>query len=575
MQPAANRNEIFTFVFLSFLSICLGIILSPTKAVAQEKTHPSTWVKDHGKEYVESPFLCKACHGEELDGSIAGIPCNLCHLTPKHPMDWKETHGPEYLKDKSQCITCHTKKPFSGEKRPWSMNCTRCHSINADPSRWQQESHTSQVYVNSYNTGMIYEDRFGEKNFVSDNYFGVNYSERSKQIIFNSQARLSREWLHQTQNFDLYEASLQFDNLLKNRVNLSLGRQSFLSNVDFFLVDGVTVNIRPVTWFDVDLYAGIPRYIERGDIDGDIGLVTGLNWTLKETKSYTSARLGVSYQKQNFNSNDWDVTDKMYVSGSFSQGVSIFRFYGLGEYDLTSQIAQSGSVGVEIYPFAKKIGFLIEGDYYNESRSDALDSVFTFFSTSSLWQGKGGIFVNAVKNLNLYQNFSLQRYDIQDSEFRYGFNAETGGAYYIEKWRTDVSAAYFFIRSYGGVLHGGKLGAYTDWSNRIYSNLTVDAVTYEKVTNDDNKGVSASLTGGVKITPELSFSTVVEYIFNDVMERDLRGLLRLDYIFNKKFLEFDKKNAARDEAKKSAVVTPSSTTETSAPPVLPASTGTL
>jgi hypothetical protein len=525
-----------------------GWTIRPISA-EEESVHPENWIQFHGKEYVVMPDLCTTCHDDDLSGGLADMPCDLCHISPKHPENWKEEHGQEYLKDKSQCTTCHGNHPFDGSKKPMSMNCQRCHSINSDISKWQSESHTSHVFINFDNDLQINEDSFGNTKFTSNNYFGLHFSERSKQISFTSQFRFNREWIGETQGFDIFEANLQIDNLFKNTVTLNLGRQAFLSNTDFYLVDGVSAYISPFKWFDFYVFAGIPRFIEDSDVTGDIGFASGFSWILEES-NYTNARFDFVYQDRDIdNSNTADAAD-VYIAGSASKGIGIFKLYGLSEYNLTDKLVQTGTFGAEAYPFTKKIGFLLEGSYFNETRNDTLETVFEIFSIDSLWQFKSGVFIDFIKNTHLYHNFAYQRYQVLDGQSRNGWNIETGIIHYLAKLKLEASLAHYFIKSYGGTLHGIKGELNEDWSRRIYSNLILDYITYEKVTNDNNNGLNLIFKNGLNVFPGISVDGSVEYLVSDVLVNDLRGIFRVNYLFDKKFLAFDKRKELKEKETK-------------------------
>lgn len=498
--------------------------------------HPDDWIKIHGKKFAENNSACTICHAKDLSGGVTGFKCDLCHLMPKHPKDWKGTHGPQYLANKKQCTLCHGTNPFDGTKTPYSMNCTRCHSINTAIPKWQAESHTSQFYFNIHQNAQIREDRFENREFETNTYAGFHITENSRQIISSVQMGFTREWVGNDNNFNLFEAYVEVDNLLKNHLDITIGRQGFGAQIDYFLMDGINLYFKPHKYFDISVYAGIPRYIEEGDFEGEIGLIAGFSWILNEI-NYTNARVDFLYQKKNFSNNNLNNTDKMYIGASFSKGISIFKIYGLGEYDLTDTLPIALTFGTEIYPFVKKVSFVIEGSYFNESRNDNLGSVFTIFSEGALWQARAGVSIDIVKNLNIHDYFSFQRYEVLDGLHKNGFNNELGLRYYFEKIRLDSALTYYFYRSYGGTLHGVNLDLYEKWSRRFYTRLFVDFMTYTKITNNDDTGLNLLLEAGINIIPGLTFSAAAEYARNDVFRNDLRGTFILDYTFNTKYLD--------------------------------------
>lgn len=517
-------------------------IQQPVQPPAQQppsvtaRQHPVDWVHHHGKKYVEYPALCQACHGSDLSGGMAGIMCNLCHLKPNHPPDWKDIHGQEYIKDKKQCVLCHGGQPFSGEKRPWAMNCTRCHSVGRNIARFQNESHTSSVNFNISQNVQAMEDRFGHKGFESNHYLGFHVSEASQQISSSTQLRIARNWIDEKTNFDLFESYVEVENLFKNKLDLMVGRQGFGSNMDYFLLDGINVLFKPNPFFDVSLYAGVPRYIDLDDIGGETGFASGISLLLREIH-HTKARLDLHYMKQNLFDTLDSNTDKIYLGASLSKGISIFRFYGLGEYDVFENQPNTISVGAEIYPFVKKIGFLLEGSFFNESRDDELETIFKIFSAGALWQARAGVFFDVIEDLHLFSNFSLQRYDVLDGATRNGYNLKSGIGYDFENIRLESEAYHYFVKSYGGTVNGVVLSLYEEWISKFYTRLILDYLIYTKVNNDDNNAFNVILSNGFQLKPYLFLSATAEYANNDVMENELRAWFSFDYFFHRKFLD--------------------------------------
>ncbi len=433
------------------------------------------------------------------------------------------------------------------------MNCTRCHSVNSDISRWQPESQTSQAYINFSNSLQTLENRFGNRELTTDTYGGFHLSERSEQMAVSSQFRLSREWEGETMNGDLYEAQFQMDNLLDNRLDITLGRQAFISNVDFFLADGATFITKPSKWFDLSTFVGIPRYIERNDLDGEVGIVAGQSVILKEI-DYTNARLDFTYQKDDFSTADTPShdPDEMTVSLSASKGISVFKLYGLGEYYLTDPTLQTATIGAEIYPFPRRVGFLLEGSRFNESRERDFDTVYKMFAVDEMWQLRSGVFFSPMKNLRFEQDLSYQSYHVLDDYRKYGINAKTAVSYRFDPIKLDMDAAYSFVTSYGGTANGARVMFYEEWTDAFFSSLFADYVRYSKITGDNNDGFDVGFTSGMKFAPAFTASGTLEYLKNDVFDDELRGLFKLDYLFDMKFLEFDKRKAEREKAREKA-----------------------
>ncbi len=526
-----------SLLFLGVLTLSLILFFGLTRAQSPGKIHPDNWVTTHGPEFFAKKDACLSCHGDRLDGGAVGVACNTCHLSPKHPDNWLDEHGTAYSNNKEQCTICHGASSFGLSSEKSTSKCLSCHTGKLDTSKWQQESNSNTFNATLSNEAQIRTNQNGDREYETENKIGFHAVEQNRNISFTSQFRYSREWNSGDDNIDLYETNIQLGSLFNNHASLNLGRQSLISNVDYILMDGLALTLAPSRVFDVELFAGVPRYFEEGDFDGEVGLVSGLSFVLNQV-AYTNARVDVLYQKKNFDNNQLNDTDKIYLSGSASKGVSIFRFYGLGEYDLTDTLPTTITLGTEIYPFVQKVGFLIEGNYFDESRNDNLETIFSILSADRLWQIKSGVFVNAIKHLGLYQNFSLQRFQVLAGQSEDGYNAETGLSYDFDKINLNANLGYYFIDSYGGTLHGVRTALYESWTQNVFSLFSADYVTYTKVTNDNDAGLSFKGTTGVNLNNGLTLAAALEYNYNNAFEHDVRGTFLLNYYFSNHFSDW-------------------------------------
>jgi len=136
---------------------------------SEKGSHAEDWLpKQHSLSAKENQNVCKECHGEELNGGIAGVSCTLCHMeSPEaiHPLDWQDTtavprgvvkhrwyvmqngtercasqycHGADLggvAASGIDCKSCHT------FVIPKSDNCTACHGF--PPASGKHSQHVS------------------------------------------------------------------------------------------------------------------------------------------------------------------------------------------------------------------------------------------------------------------------------------------------------------------------------------------------------------------------------------------------------------------------------------------------
>lgn len=120
-------------------------------------SHATDWLPAKHKESAQAEInVCKECHGEELNGGIAGVTCTQCHIggaESVHPLDWQDTSATPNGKVKhrwyviqngtvscenqychgaslagvtdsgNNCADCHT------YKIPTVANCSTCHDF--------------------------------------------------------------------------------------------------------------------------------------------------------------------------------------------------------------------------------------------------------------------------------------------------------------------------------------------------------------------------------------------------------------------------------------------------------------
>jgi len=90
------------------------------------KTHPTDYIKAHGKLALANETDCLRCHHDKVDF------CDSCHAkpTPGHYSgDWRYSHGEQARGDRGRCLGCHS----------YQILCKQCHEVS-HPADWT-ESH--------------------------------------------------------------------------------------------------------------------------------------------------------------------------------------------------------------------------------------------------------------------------------------------------------------------------------------------------------------------------------------------------------------------------------------------------
>jgi mono/diheme cytochrome c family protein len=124
------KNSILIFSIIGFLMISC----SEKKEPVGINTHPSEWLKNHGKVILQdSSFTlqsCQTCHGANYQGGASKVSCLNCHTYP-HTDSWSQPSSGEFhgviAKDagNDKCQICHGENYQGGSSK---ISCYTCHN---------------------------------------------------------------------------------------------------------------------------------------------------------------------------------------------------------------------------------------------------------------------------------------------------------------------------------------------------------------------------------------------------------------------------------------------------------------
>ena len=287
--------------------------------------------------------------------------------------------------------------------------------------------------------------------------------------------------------FQVYGAYVDWNRLLKNHVDLSLGRKFYFNGVGVGYLDGAFLSIRPAKKVSVAIFGGVEVPYDRSA--KIYRLQDGYIFGGKiEAKRILGTRLGVSfYQKVRSNSAYWQLVG-MNVSRAF--GRSIFWNTRVS-FNLLESTLQKALVNLRWLPTSKLL-FYVEGFYRKPHIYH--DSFFQRFELNALTQGR----------FNTVYYFSK----------KYGL---TGDLLWIQSEEKQAQKIRLGVLTpYGIIGFQQDLGA-AGFQTRLYADA------------------SYVLTSGLKARLLLDFSN---YQISDWSESYIQvgSAFRLDYQINKKFL---------------------------------------
>ncbi|MFZ5827311.1 MAG: cytochrome c3 family protein [Bacillota bacterium] len=88
--------------------------------------HPDNFLAVHGKEALQAPAVCTACHSSQNPvnpraAHASKTYCGACHDAYQHPKGWVAGHGAQVT---GSCATCHSMKEEQGTHNA----CAACHT---------------------------------------------------------------------------------------------------------------------------------------------------------------------------------------------------------------------------------------------------------------------------------------------------------------------------------------------------------------------------------------------------------------------------------------------------------------
>jgi hypothetical protein len=392
---------------------------------------------------------------------------------------------------------------------------------------------TGNFHLDTMVLGQVRNDENSQREIPTSGFLGMAMDLPQSHLVMETDMRVFRDVEKKLDDYDLYQAVLHWHPL--EALKIDFGRQFLNQGFTAEMVDALTVTFMPLPILDIAFYSGIPRSVEIGDFNKNDGLLSGLTIGLKKTP-HTSAKFYTTWRKLSVSTMDLTQNDLIHVGANFSHEVAtgIASTYVILEYDVTGKVLDTGIGGIDIYP-AQRIALNFEGSYSKVNRTRNQPTILSLLAHDQLliWR-VATTWTLIPKFLDVTQSYSYQRIELQNNVLRHGHLADLALPLSLEAIHLSIEPGYYFARSFGGTLHGGRALLHEQWTDEFYTEVVVDFTKYTKVTSNNDIAFSSVAWAGYEILKGWTLSGGAEYNKNNEFNKDIRGSFKIEYTFDHK-----------------------------------------
>lgn len=379
--------------------------------------------------------------------------------------------------------------------------------------------------------GQVRENSRSQREIPVNGFAGMQSSFEKWNFSTFANGRVMRDFEQNLDEADLYQGYFHLQPM--EALQFDVGRQFVSQGFFASVLDGAQITVAPWEHVDFIAYSGVPRSVEIGDFNTNDGLLTGLSIALTNF-SRTAVSVHGAWRKNNILIDNLTQNDEVRVGGNFSHQFAISStplFYGMAEYDVTGEILETGTAGFDIYP-GRRLSFNGEFQYFNIGREQTRQTIQRLFTGGRLIGGRVAPTLTLVpRALDWFASYGYQSAEIRDGDQRNSHILESGFRWTLAAVNLETEAAYYYSRSFGGHVHGGRLTLMEQFTEKFYADLTGDFSQYRKITNDNDIAFSGVIWTGYEILKDFLVSGGFEYNKNDFFNNEYRGSFRIDYHF--------------------------------------------
>ncbi|MGH7851605.1 MAG: hypothetical protein ACREOP_15035 [Thermodesulfobacteriota bacterium] len=376
----------------------------------------------------------------------------------------------------------------------------------------------------------------GDKKYVYPFYQYLDLSTASPDhnVYFNTFLRGREIFNGDQESLDVYNAFVEISNT-PGTYEVRLGRQAVTEGVNFVLMDGALVKVKPLKGLEITAYGGYqendlqPEPERPGDSFGIFGIKL-------KTDAILGSIISVGYElyaPDNFSSRQF-INVAFNRAGPFTDYADV---YGLAEIDVGEGNLGLLTTGVGI-TVLRSLYLNLEYDNYNldqERDEFRLDPIFDIFSVGRLQQARVGVTFVPVSYLEINGSYAYSHYDPSEDESTNGNIAKIG--FMFDFWKNiGLRAFQGFYYIDGGGETDYAVGLNTSLYEQVMSGWQLQFAFayayYNKITNQSGNAFSYIVGSDYVLMKDLVLRTALEFNTNQDFHRDIRVDLGLSYFFS-------------------------------------------
>ncbi len=401
------------------------------------------------------------------------------------------------------------------------------------------EPQTVGVYGNTTSlfqapSSILLPDRSEKDIYPFYQYLDLNVTSPRHNIFSSTYLRGRNIFEGEEKSIDVYNAFIDFSNF-KKTIDVRLGRQVIAESVNYILLDGALLRIKPFTGLELIAYGGYQYkdiQPEPEQPEKSFGLY---GFTIKSDQ-FLGSLITVGYELHD----PEDFSSRHFLNISFNRVIPFTDYadiYTRAEIDIEKGNLASLTSGMGI-TLLKTLHANLEYITYEMDKDDdefKLDPIFDLFSDGRLHQGKLGITYLPTSYLEIKASYTFSRYEVLDDVTTYGNIAKVGLSW--DFWIDHGVRAFNGFYYIDGRDDDFTFGMNLDISKEIYRGWEMEFAFayayYDKLTNQDGNAFSYIIGSEYLIMRNLALRTDLEINTNPDFDDDVRITLGLSYYFAK------------------------------------------
>lgn len=379
---------------------------------------------------------------------------------------------------------------------------------------------------------------FRDKKFIYPFYQYADLSIVSPKYNFssNSYLRYRKVFNGEQESLDVYNLYLDFSNKA-NTYEMRVGRQINTESVNYVLMDGALVRIRPIDGIELVAYGGYqvrklqPDPEEPTDSFGTYGIKL-------KSDAILGSMISVGYELYDPD----DFSSRQFINVTFNRVVPFTDYadvYGLAEIDVGEGNLGLLTAGIGV-TVLRSLYLNLEYDTYNLDKDRdkfLLDPIFDLFSEGRMQQAKVGVKFVPTTYLVINGSYAFSHYDVPAGESTNGNIARVG--FNFDFWQQIGLRAFqgfYFIEGSGDdndYAVGMNTSLYENITNEWQLEFAFAYAYYDKITNQDGNAFSYIIGSEYLIFRNLVMRTGLEFNTNPDFSKDIRVDLGLSYYFSR------------------------------------------